>query len=117
MSDEPDKKSSIWAPSNSKESRISAAKALLPAWFIVRMMQDAWVFGLMLTNGQIIMISSIEEVRQAKDSSIWIDVTLRQHKEALTVPAIPNLFGAPTARLKASINAGNIAMAFELTDT
>lgn len=95
------------------------AVALLPAWFVPRMIMDEWHFGLMLTTGQVLCISRIDDVKQAADGSIWLDVTM-----------LPDNFGsehvygrvmcpmvAPTHRLEASINAAHVVAAFELADS
>ncbi len=99
------------------DDQIKMAKELLPAWFVERMMIDEWPFGLMTTTGKIIVISTIDNVHQAKDGSIWIDVILGAN---FTVPTNLNskdLFTNPTDRTTASINTANIICAFELADT
>lgn len=95
------------------------ASALLPAWFIPRMMTDEWSFGLLMTTGVIMAISCIDSVNQAADGSIWLDVRMwgsdhlwvELHRK--TMP----LMAAPTKRLQASINAAHVIAAFELADT
>lgn len=96
---------------------IEKAKVLLPAWFVGRMMTDEWPFGLMTPNGKIIVINKIEDVHQAKDGSIWIDVSLGA---TFTMPGRfrpDDFISAPTSRTTASINTSHIVCALELADT
>jgi len=91
------------------------AMELLPAWFVKRMMTDAWHFGLLTTSGTVIGIHQIHRTYQAADGSIWIDVELM----SVYPPAVAenNMFIAPTSRTQASINTSHIVTAFELADT
>jgi hypothetical protein len=34
-----------------RDNEVRQAKKLLPAWFVPRMMEDEWVFGLLLVTG------------------------------------------------------------------
>jgi DNA-binding XRE family transcriptional regulator len=58
------------------EEYAEVASRLLPAWFIPRMMTDTWSFGLTLVTGLTLAISSILDVQQAADGSIWLDVRM-----------------------------------------
>lgn len=91
------------------------AMELLPAWFMKRMMTDAWHFGLLTTSGTVIGIHQILRTYQAADGSIWIDVELM----SVYPPAVAenSMFIAPTSRTQASINTSHIVTAFELADT
>ena len=91
------------------------AMELLPAWFVKRMMTDAWHFGLLTTSGTVIGIHQILRTYQAADGSIWIDVELM----SVYPPAVAenSMFIAPTSRTQASINTSHIVTAFELADT
>jgi len=91
------------------------AMELLPAWFVKRMMTDAWHFGLLTTSGTVIGIHQIHRTYQAADGSIWIDVELM----SVYPPAVAenSMFIAPTSRTQASINTSHIVTAFELADT
>ena len=60
-------------PISDYEAMLQRARNLLPAWFIPRMMDDSWSFGLMLTTGVVVAIETINAVHQAADGSIWID--------------------------------------------
>jgi hypothetical protein len=88
---------------------------LLPAWFVPRMRMDCWQFGLLMTTGHTIGISSIVDVHQAADGSLWLDVSMltSDYEGIADVP----LFLAPTSRTFASINAAHVVAAFELSDT
>jgi hypothetical protein len=92
---------------------------LLPAWFVPRMMQDAWSFGLLLTTGHVLCIETIERIRQAADGSLWLDVSMIRDVSFLREiwGKNLNLIGAPTDRLTASVNAAHVIWAFELADT
>jgi hypothetical protein len=99
------------------ENRLERCVKLLPAWFVPRMTDDTWFFGLLLSTGQTLTIEHIDNVSQAADDSLWVDVTM--HKEfyahGLAAWVIP--ICAPTSRVQASINVAHIVCAFELADT
>jgi hypothetical protein len=92
---------------------------ILPAWFTERMMGDVWSFGLLMRDGTIIGIQSIESVKQAKDGSIWLDVRLMESSDSTVawLKKFDKTFVAPTSRIEASINASYVMAAFELADT
>jgi hypothetical protein len=97
---------------------ISDSVSLLPAWFIPRMMDDTWSFGLLTTAGVIIAIHCIDRVYQDANSGLWIDVELQE--KSMILPdhiAKARIFVAPTSRTKASIQVSTIVAAFELADT
>jgi hypothetical protein len=98
-------------------ARIEAAQELLPGWFIVRMMSDSWYFGLLTVNNTIIGIQCIDEVYQAANGEIWLDVTLLDTNLLRTESIAQEILIAPTSRTRASINASHIVAAFELEDT
>ena len=98
------------------EQAIKEAEELLPAWFIRRMMDDVWHFGLLMSDGTLIGIQAIERVSVGADKSIWIDVRLKVDGSYLP-PENKRVFIAPTSRETASINTAHIAAAFELADT
>lgn len=97
------------------DERIDAARQLLPAWFVPRMMDDNWVFGLLLANGKTLVIEQIDEVRQAGDGSIWIDATMYQGGRCDVRDW--NLVYTPTSRSQVSINVAHVILALELADT
>jgi hypothetical protein len=98
-------------------ARIEAARKLLPGWFIVRMMSDSWYFGLLTTNNKILGIQCIDEVYQAADGSIWMDVTLLDTNLLRQDTILQEVIIAPTSRTRASINVSHVIAAFELEDT
>jgi hypothetical protein len=100
----------------SVDDKIAAAQALLPAWFLPRMMGETWTYGLMLANGHIIAIKRIDNVTRAVDGGVWLDVTLAPADDYWGGNYDPGIFGAPSTRRSASINLAHIAAAFELVD-
>ncbi len=98
---------------------IQAAIKLLPAWFVPRMMDDEWYFGLLLVTGHTLAISNIQEIHQDAGGNLWLDVTMLREFPWTCNPAIPTrkAMSAPTSRLTASVAAASIVLAFELADT
>jgi hypothetical protein len=104
------------------EENAEAASRLLPAWFIPRMMTDDWSFGLTLVSGFTLAISSIIDVQQAADGSIWLDVRMLNCEEARGLPQGDGthwkLLASPTKdRRTASVAAVYIVAAVELAYT
>lgn len=85
----------------------------------MRMMSDDWSFALLTTTGIAIAVRQIYKVNQAADGSLWLDVHLIDASNAASFAKdVPfPLFGAPTDRTAATINAQQIVAAFELADT
>jgi len=86
------------------------AAAILPAWFVSRMMGDTWSFALLTTDRTAILISTIMNVRQAADGSIWLDVELLESDEwkfwQNNLCAMGyQILTAPTSRTSARVNA------------
>jgi hypothetical protein len=98
-------------------ARIEAAQQLLPSWFVTRMMSDSWYFGLLTVNNVIIGIQCIDQVHQATDGTIWLDVTLLDTNPIRSDSLLQDILIAPTSRTRASINVNHIVIAFELEDT
>ncbi|MBD3882922.1 hypothetical protein IFO70_14225 [Phormidium tenue FACHB-886] len=98
-------------------ARIEAAQKLLPSWFVTRMMSDSWYFGLLTVSNTIIGIQCIDDVQQAADGTIWLDVTLLDTNLLRTDVLQQDVLIAPTSRTRASINVNQIVAAFELEDT
>lgn len=97
---------------------------ILPTWFVGRMIDDEWSFGLLLVTGQMLAIAHIVDVRQAADGSIWLDVRMLDldDVDSLTrsfsgLKHWPKALGAPTSRLQASVNAAQVVCAFDIADT
>lgn len=91
---------------------------LLPGWFIDRMMEDTWHFGLLMNTGVTICIEHIDRVYQAADGTVWIDATLIENSDDnIWAKRLEKPFLAPTSRLSVSINTQHIMAAFEIADT
>jgi hypothetical protein len=108
------------------DARIERAAALLPAWFIPRMMEDHWTFGLLLVTSDVLVIENITDVHQAADGGLWIDVQLSGHDgfiasshkhPGFAVWRKLRMLSAPTDRLSATVNAAHIVAALELSDS
>jgi hypothetical protein len=99
-----------------EQDALKRASQLLPAWFIPRMMEDVWSFGLLMSEGTLISIDTILDVHQAADGSIWLDVRLSEGIP-FTIEKYPKLLKSPTSRTDASINARYTMAAFETADT
>lgn len=93
--------------------------ALLPAWFVQRMMCDEWTFGLLLTTGDVLVISSIAHVHQDAAGHLWLDVNVTDPEPYLTTigSAGRGVLYCPTTRTTMSINAAQVVAAFEVCDT
>ncbi len=101
---------------NEHYDQIDEASGILPAWFVYRMMDDEWHFGLMLSNGTTIGISKILEVSQDAAGDIWLDAEMLPHGcgdqtslKILTAPC--------EERRRVSINARHVMFAFEIAST
>lgn len=101
---------------SSLDTKIAQAQSILPAWFVGRMMSAESTYGLMMSHGHVVAITRINEVRTAHDGTIWLDVLLAPQDDYWDGLYDPAIFGAPTARRDASINAAHISAAFELTN-
>ena len=93
-------------------AKVERCRKLLPAWFVPRMMEDAWVFGLLLSTGKVLAIEHIDEVRQAADGSLWIGIDMCRDPANAWAAIHP-----PTSRTRASVNVAHIVCALELADT
>jgi hypothetical protein len=99
------------------ETRLERCAKFLPAWFVPRMVGDTWVFGLLLSTGQTLAIECIDNVSQAADGSLWVDVTMHDEPVGVRKTTWGAVVCAPTARTKASVNVAHIVCAIELADT
>lgn len=95
--------------------RKTDATEIIPAWFLERMAYDSWSFGLMLTNGKIMHIESINSVSIDASGDIWVDATMHYGKDFWNESM--NCFTSPTSRKDVSINLRHVMAAFELADT
>jgi hypothetical protein len=103
------------------DEHLKRTYAILPAWFVGRMSDDTWSFGLLLVTGHVIGISTINNIHQAADGSIWLDVEMldddAMFPSSSRMRHWPKPLTAPTSRLTASINAAHVVCAVELADT
>ena len=91
--------------------------AVNPSWFTRRMTTDDWVFGLLTTNGEIIMIGGIDAI--SKDGK-WIEVTLLTTDRCsggFTHLSGTPVFAVADDRTTASIKVSNIVMALEMASS
>lgn len=86
--------------------------SILPAWFCMRMAEDEWGFGLLMTSGIVIGISHIYDV---SSDGKWIDVSLLPNGMEAQGELPGQMMMAPCdSRKMASINVGHIQAAFEI---
>jgi len=105
-----------WRKVNRKLAMLSdASKAgeVVPAWYTSRMMDEHWLFGLVVADGRIIAIKKIKAV---SDDGAWMDVELAEADEAEEHAA---KFGKPIYavapdRTTASIQVSSIVAAMDL---
>ena len=107
-------------PETAYDDNIDRCAKLLPAWFVPRMMDDNWHFGMVLVTGQALYVEHLHDVRKAADGSIWLEVALYDQEDASThlwkFKHFP-LVGAPTSRKRASVNLAHVVFVTELADT
>jgi hypothetical protein len=100
---------------------LDKAYKLLPAEFVSRMMDDVWSFGLLLAGGQVLGVAHIDDVRQAADGSLWLEVELLEVSPVRSDRSwglwSNGLVLAPTSRIKASVAVAHVVCAVELADT
>lgn len=89
---------------------------LLPAWFVDRMMDDVWSFGLLTTTSAVICISCIKRIHHWLDGCLWLDVELLPNI-SVELPGLTMICAPTSERLTASVNASQIVAAFELANT
>jgi hypothetical protein len=94
---------------------LETALKLLPAWFVPRMMDDEWTFGLLLVTGHVLVIHHIDAVHEAANRTIWLDVRMCTVVGGPIAPL--NYLFAPTERTMASVNAAHVVAAFELASS
>jgi sugar lactone lactonase YvrE len=101
------------------QGKVDAAAALLPCWFIPRMMDDQWRFGLLLTTGDVLLINCIDDVVRAADGSLWIDATMSEddNSNGWLAKVGCRVVISPTRRTRVSLAAAQIVAAFEVADT
>ena len=99
---------------DTEQERLTRAQRLLPTWFVSRMMTDVWPFGLLLSDGTLMCIEQIRDVRLGADG-VYLDVILMDAPP----PQAPSRFRwlwAPITRTRASLANRAVMAAFELAD-
>ena len=105
-----------WQKTNAKIAMLtsySKAAEVLPAWYTVRMMGDYWLFGLLTSDGKMIVINQIVGV---SDDANWLDVELASRDDYPDAEANCVLAISPE-RTRASVSIRNIVAAIELRAT
>lgn len=103
-------------PMREFNDKYAKAVKLLPGWFVSRMMSDTWYFGLYLTNGTCLAISTITDVDQDENGKLWI--TADMVDEDCMSSSAKNIVCSPTrGRLTTSIAVDHIMYAVELAET
>jgi hypothetical protein len=98
--------------------KANRALLLSQAWFVPLMMDDNWLFGLLLDTGHLLVIHKILDVKEGPGGD-WIDVEMAHDASFLGVDLTwaESVIQAPTSRTTASVKASKIVMAIELADT
>jgi hypothetical protein len=85
---------------------------ILPVWYIERMGNDVWGFGLLLASGHILGVERIDGV---SDDGQWMELTLlTQPGNPDSVNGAPILYAPAADRLNASVRVDQVQAAFEL---
>jgi len=85
---------------------------ILPIWYIERMSQDTWGFGLLLASGDLLAIERIDGV---SDDHNWMEVTLLAKSGGPEeVDGHPVLYAGLKDRHRASVRVDQVQAAFEL---
>lgn len=105
-----------WRKVNRKVAMLEEAEAafeIVPAWYTTRMMQDDWLFGLQMTNGQMIAVNWIDAI---SSDGVWMDVTLATANEIEHVDQRYKSITVAVAddRRTAGLRIDQIQLAFEL---
>lgn len=107
---------SEWRKVNRKVAMLTDAGEafeVVPAWYTERMMQDWWLFGLQMTNGQLIAVNQISSI---SSDGVWMDVTLATEDEIEHVDQRyrPVTVAVAADRRNASLRIDQIQAAFDL---
>ena len=105
-----------WQKIKSKVAMIShSGKALeiLPAWYTARMMNDNWLFGLLTSDGRIVVIKQITAI---SDDGKWMDVQLAETDkvEGIKFGAGTFICAVAADRVRASLQIAHIVAALDL---
>lgn len=101
-------------------NNLKLARSILPGWFVDRMMTDNWYFGLMMSDGSVIVISEIVRVYVDVNGGIWIDAHMAEDaiNPAMQINRQRYYFTAPaSSRTKVSLNAAHIMAAFDMGES
>ena len=92
---------------------------VLPAWFSSRMASDVGLFGLHLSDGSVMVVTTVVGCSEASDGSIWIDAEMAQKGDCdfwVNRLGTSRVITTHSSRTTVSINAGHIIAAFEIAD-
>lgn len=85
---------------------------ILPVWYIDRMANDIWGFGVLLASGDIL---GIETINGVSDDGQWMEVTLLAAPgEPESVNGVMITYAPVEDRRKASVRVDQVQAAFEL---
>jgi len=104
-----------WKKANKKVELLSdsrEASKIHPNWWVERMMDDEWYFGLLTTDGSIIAFSNISNI---SDDGKWLDITLMM-KDELPENSEEKSYITAVAddRRKASVQMDKVVMAYDI---
>jgi hypothetical protein len=105
-----------WRKVNRKIAMLTdAGKAVevVPAWYTSRMMDEHWLFGLLVGDGRVIAIKKIKAV---SDDGQWMDVELAEADEAEKHAAKLGkpVYAVAPDRTTASIRVASVVAAVDL---
>lgn len=105
-----------WRKVNRKVAMLEdsgAAFEVVPAWYTSRMMNDYWLFGLQMANGQTFAVNQIDAI---SSDGVWMDVTLATSDEVSHVEQRyePIMVAVADDRRSASLRIDRIQSAFDL---
>lgn len=105
-----------WRKVNRKLAMLTdASKAVevVPAWYTSRMMDEHWLFGLLVADGRVITIKKIKAV---SDDGQWMDVELAEADEAEKHAAKLGkpVYAVASDRTTASVRVASIVAAVDL---
>ena len=106
-----------WRRVNKKIGMItdaSEAAEILPAWYTSRMMSDTWLFGLLTSTGQMVVITRITAL---SDDRNWMDVELAERTDLTSVEKnyrAELICAVGPDRRRASVQISNIVAAIDL---
>jgi hypothetical protein len=105
-----------WEKIKAKVTMISNSRLayeVLPTWYTVRMMDDEWLFGLLTSDGRLIVIKRVKAV---SSDGKWMDVELVEKTDVsldLKAYGMP-VFAVAADRTFASVQISTIVAAIDL---